>query len=184
MAEQSREERFLQSLRDRGQVFMLANWLQSIMTSAITTKIAGSSRRVNVLTREYLEKRNAPMKKGLACVWNEFVREFPGEISAQESLTAEMIILIRNQLAHCHISSGNAFALFLPKPSSRSLLEKLTREGWIETPSHGASNPAMLIIREDDQEWLGRNTAMILDFAENTILRLTRTHGIDDREVC
>ena len=184
MAEQAREQRFIQSLRDWGQVFMLTIWLQSIMTSAITTKITGRSPRVKVLSKEYRETRHDLMKKELAWVWNKFVREFPGEISTQERLTADMIILIRNQLAHCHISSGSEFALFLPKLSSQKLLDKLTMAGWIETPGHRASDPGMLIMREGDREWLARNTAMILDFSENPILRLTRAYGIDDAEAC
>ena len=183
MVELNREQRFIQSLRDWGQVFMLTIWLQSIMTSAITTKITGRSRRVKELSKKYREKRNDLMKKGLPCIWKEFVREFPGEISTEESLTSDMIILIRNQLAHFHISTRNEFALFLPNSSSRSRLDKLKSEGWVEAPSHGASNPEILITRENDQQWLDRNTAMIIDFAENTVLRLTRVHGIDDLEV-
>lgn len=183
MVEQNRDQRFLQSLRDWGQVFMLTIWLQSIMTSAITTKITGRSRRVKVLDKEYREKRNDLMKKGLPGIWKEFVREFPGKISTQESLTSDMIILIRNQLAHCHISTGNEFALFLPNSNSRSRLDKLKSEGRVEAPSHGASNPEILITGENDQQWLDCNTAMILDFAVNTVLRLTRAHGIDDLEV-
>ena len=177
MAGQSRDQRFLQSLRDWGQVFMLTIWLQSIMTAAVTRKSTGRSKRVKVLSNEYREKRHDLMKKGLACVWKEFVREFPGEISTQERRTADMIILIRNQLAHCHIVPGNEFALFLPT-GSQNLLDKLKSAGSIETPSHPTSNPEMLIMREGDKKWLDRNTEMILDFAENTILRLTRAHGI------
>ena len=96
---------------------MLTIWLQSIMTAAVATKSTGKSRRVKVLSNEYREKQHDLMKQGLAHVWQDFVREFPGEISKQESHTVDMIILIRNQLAHCHISSGNEFALFLPRPS-------------------------------------------------------------------
>ena len=145
MAGQSRDQRFLQSLRDWGQVFMLTIWLQSIMTAAIATKSTGKSKRVKVLSNEYREKRNDLMKQGLAKVWQDFVREYPGEISKQESHTVDMIILIRNQLAHCHIVPGNEFALFLPA-GSQNLLEKLKSAGSIETPSHPTSNPEMLIM--------------------------------------
>ena len=150
------------------------------MTAAITTKVTGGSQRDKVLSEQYRKKRNDLMKQTLTHVWNEFVREFPGVISPEESLTADMIILLRNQLAHCHVSSGNEFALFLPASGSQKLLAKLKREGWIETPDHGASNPEMTIMREGDTEWLARNTKMIREFTENPVLRLTRAHGIDD----
>ena len=163
---------------------MLTAWLQSIMTSAITTKVTGKSKRVKVLSKEYRETRDRLMKMTLAQVWEKFACEFPGETSAHEDLTADMIILIRNQLAHCHISPGNEFALFLPKPSSQRLLDKLKTVGWVETPIQGETDPEMLIMREDDKEWLDRNTKMILGFAENSILRITRAHGMDDFEMC
>ena len=159
---------------------MLTIWLQSILTTAITTKVTGGSQRDRVLSEQYRRKRNDLMKRTLTHVWNEFVREFPGGISTEESRTADMILLLRNQLAHCHISSGNEFALFLPAAGSQKLLDKLKREGRIETPDHGASNPEMTIIREGDREWLADNTKMITEFAENPVLRLTRAHGIDD----
>lgn len=184
MAERAREEQFVQSLRDWGQVFMLTIWLQSIMTAAITTKVTGGSPSDRVLSEKYRKRRNDLMKNGLGRVWKEFVREFPGGISHDEHLTADMIILLRNQLAHCHISSRNAFALFIPTPSSQKLLDKLERAGRIETPDHDASNPKTTIMREGDGEWLASNTKMIIEFSENTILRLTRAHGIDDSEVC
>jgi len=159
---------------------MLTIWLQSILTSAIAAKVTGGSPRDSVLSEQYRKKRNALMEKSLTPVWKEFVREFPGAISPEEHLTADMIILLRNQLAHCHISSGNEFALFLPTTGSQKLLDKLKREGWIETPDHGASSPEMTIMREGDRQWFAGNRKMILGFAENTVLRLTRAHGIDD----
>lgn len=180
MAERAREEQFLKSLADWGQVFMLTIWLQSILTTAITTKVTGGSQRDRVLSEPYRKKRNDLMKQTLTHVWNEFVREFPGRISREESLAADMIILLRNQLAHCHISSGNEFALFLPASGSQKLLDKLKREGWVETPDQGASNPEMTIMREGDAKWLARNTRMIIEFTKNPVLRLTRAHGIDD----
>ena len=123
------------------------------------------------------------MRTTLARVWERFRREFPGEVSEQEELAADMIKLIRNQLAHCQISSGNEFALFVPT-GSKHLLDRLKTAGWVKTPRQGTSNPEMLIVREGDKEWLDRNTKMIVDFTRNTILRLTRAHGIDDFEVC
>ena len=180
MTERAREDQFLQSLADWGQVFMLTIWLQGIMTSAIAAKVTGGSPRSSGLSEQHLKTRNDLMKKGLTSVWKEFVREFPGAISREENLTADMIILLRNQLAHCHISSGKKFALFLPTTGSQKLLDKLKREGWIETPAHGASTPEMTIMREGDRKWFASNTRMIQGFAENTVLRLTRAHGIDD----
>ena len=171
MADQVREQRFKQSLRDWGYVFMLAVWLQSIMASAIAKKTAST-------------RRNDLMKKEMAATWKEFKREFPGSVTMHEELAADMIIFIRNQLAHCFISSSRGFALFLPKPSSQRLPDKLKSAGWVETPDDGASAPEMLIMREGDTEWFDRNTAMILNFSENTILRLTRAHGIDDAVIC
>ena len=177
MADQVRAQGFVQSLRDWGYVFMLAVWLQSIMASAIAKKTAGTS------GKEYLKRRNDLMKEEMATTWKKFMRELPGSITMQEELAADMIILVRNQLAHCFISSGREFALFLPKPSSLRLLDKLTSAGWVEPPD-GATNPEVLIMREGDTKWFNRNTAMILNFLEHTILRLTRVHGIDDSEIC
>ena len=179
MAERAREEQFRQSLRDWGQVLMHTIWLQSIMTEAITTKATGGSPRDRVLSEEYIKIRNDLMEKKLACVWKEFARQFRGEISPEEYLTADMIILLRNQLAHCHILPGNALALFLPT-ASQTLLDKLKGEGWILTPDHVASNPEMTIMREGDREWFTHNTEMITEFLKNPVLRLTRAHGIVD----
>ena len=128
MAERARKDQFLQSLRDWGLVFMLTIWLESIMVSAIATKVTGTSQRAKVLTREYKKTRHDLMKKGLAGVWREFVRVFPGEVSTEENLMADMIILIRNQLAHCHISGGREFALFIPT-SSQKLVDRLKGRG-------------------------------------------------------
>ena len=144
---------------------MLAAWLQSIMASAIAKKRSGCGDH-----SEYLKARNDLMKKETAAIWRCF--------------TADMIILIRNQLAHCFVSSGAGLALFLPKPSSRRLLDRLKSVGRVEIPDSGASDPETLIIREGDRRWFDRNTAMIVTFSENTILRLTRDHGIDDVAIC
>ena len=183
MSDYSRDQQFVRSLRDWGLVLMLTIWLESIMVSAIATKVTGTSRRTKVLTKEYKKTRHDLMKKGLAGVWQEFVRVFPGEVSTEENLMADMIVLIRNQLAHCHISGGREFALFLPT-SSQKLLGRLKSAGWIKIPDDAAADPELLVMREGDTEWFDRNTAMIFGFTENTILRLTRAHGIDDSEVC
>ena len=95
-----------------------------------------------------------------------------------------MIILIRNQLAHCFVSTGREFALLLPKQSSQILLDKLKNAGWIETPRDAASNPEMLILREGDRLWFEKNMAMITNLSENTILRVTRANGINDAAIC
>ena len=179
MAEEVRAEGFLRSLRDWGLVFMLLVWLQSIMASAIARKSSVGGDR-----GEYIKARNHLMKKEMAAIWSGFKRQFPGEITEDEELMADMIILIRNQLAHCFVSSGTGLALFLPKASSRKLLERLTSAGWIEIPRSGASDIGALVMREGDRRWFERNTAMIEGFAENTVLRLTRDHGIEDGAIC
>ena len=157
---------------------MLAVWLQSIMASAIAKKSSRDGSRA-----EYLKRRNDLMKKEMGAVWTGFRCEFPGAITEQEELAADMIILMRNQLAHCFISSGSQLALFLPKALSRERVERLVSAGWIEVPDD-ASDPAMLVLREGDREWFDRNTSMILSFADNTVLRLARDHGIEDAAIC
>jgi len=179
VTERVRAHGFLRSLRDWGQVFMLSVWLQSIMASAIARKSSISSEGV-----EYLEARNHLMKKEMAKIWSGFKHQFPGEITEHEELMADIIILIRNQLAHCFVSSGTGLALFLPKRSSRKLLDRLTSAGWIEIPRSGASDLVALVMREGDRRWFESNTAMMVGFAENTILRLTRDHGIEDGAIC
>ena len=179
MVEQTRQQRFVRSLRDWGCVFMLAVWLQSIMASAIASKSSGDGSHGG----GFLKTRNDLMKENMAAVWSGFKSEFPGQITEQEDLTADMIILLRNQLAHCFISSGKELALFLPT-SSQKHLDRLNRAGWIEVPDDAASDPAMLVLREGDAKWFDRNTSMILNFADNTVLRLTRDHGIDDLAIC
>ena len=42
----------------------------------------------------------------------------------------------------------------------------------------------MLIMREGDRRWFEKNRAMVTEFSENTILRVTRAHGIDDAAIC
>ena len=171
MADQVREERFEQSLRDWGYVFMLTIWIHSIMTSAVAKKTA------NTEPKDLFEHE-------MAATWEEFKNKFPGSITTEEECTASMIILIRNQLAHCLITSRKEHALFLPKPRSKRLLNKLKNAGWVEMPAAGALASEMLIMREGDTEWFARNTAMIWNFSENTIFRLTRAHGIDDSAIC
>ena len=168
MADQVREQRFKQSLQDWGYVFMLAVWMQSIMASAIAKKTASTE----------LEDL---FKNGMAATWKEFKCKFPGSITTEEERIADMIIFIRNQLAHGLILSRRERALFVPNKGSQSLLDTLKKAGWVETPADEASE---LIIREGDTGWFDRNTAMILNFSENTILRLTRLHGIDDSAIC
>ena len=147
MATQGREQRFNQSLRDWGHIFMLTVWLQSIMAAAIARKNIGSSRIGTIINPdpEYFERRNCLMKKEMSSIWDTFKSEFSNSITREEELVADMIILIRNQLVHSFISTGREFALFLPKPSSQKLLDKLKNAGWIETPRDAASSPEMLI---------------------------------------
>ena len=187
MATQGRALQFNHSLREWGNVFMLTVWLQSIMTSAIAMKDVESTRVGTIVTPdpEYFRTRNRLMKEEMSGIWSKFQCTFSHSvITKDEELTADMIILLRNQLAHCFISSGRGFALFLPKPSSQKLLGKLKEEEWIDRPRDAESDPVMLIIREGDKEWLAKNAAMITGFLENTILRITRAHGIDDATVC
>lgn len=145
---------------------MLTIWLESIMVSVIATKVSGTSRRAKVLTKEYKKTRHDLIKKGLECVWREFVRVFPGEVSTEENLMAEMIILIRNHLAHCHISSGREFALFIPT-SSQKILDRLKSAGWINIPDDAASDPETLIMREGESK-----------LSEELRLRSSRLHHL------
>ena len=187
MATQGRGLQFNHSLRDWGYVFMLTVWLQSIMTSAIAMKDVGSTTVGTIVNPdpEYFETRNGLMKEDMSNIWRKFKCRFPRSvITTDEELTANMIILIRNQLAHCFISSGRKFALFLPKPPSQKLFAKLEESGWIDRPRDAAPDPVMLVIREGDKEWFDRNVAMITGFSENTILRITRAHGIRDATIC
>ena len=177
---------FAQSLRDWGHIFMLTVWLQSIMASAIAMKDVGYTRTETVINpdREYFKRRNRLMKEELSTIWKKFTSQFPNSVTREERLVADMIVFVRNQLAHCHISSGRQSALFLPKPGSQKLLDKLKSAGWIETPGDGGSDPEMLIMREGDRRWFEKNRAMITEFSENTILRVTRAHGIGDAAIC
>ena len=186
MATQERALQFNRSLKDWGYVFMLTVWLQSIMTSAIAMKGVGSTKVGTIDNPDpaYFETRNRLMKEDMSKIWGQFKCEFPNSATTtDEELTADMIMLIRNQLAHCFISTAREFAIFLPRPSSKKLLDTLKNSGWIDSP-RDASVPAMLIIREGDKEWSARNAAMIRGFSENTILRITRAHGIHDAAIC
>ena len=158
---------------------MLTIWVQSIMVSAIARKSSGSTRGT-----KFLKSRNDLMKKALATVWTRFKNEFPGEITKDEELAADMVILLRNQQAHCYISSGKELALFLVRGSSQRRIARLESAGWIEVPDNVSSDPAMTVLREGDKVWVDRNTSMILGFATNTVLRLAGQHGIKDVEVC
>ena len=182
MATRGRALQFNHSLRDWGHVFMLTVWLQSIMTSAIAMKDVESTRVGTIINPdpEYFRTRNRLMKEDMSNIWRKFKCKFPRSvITPDEELTADMIIFLRNQLAHCFISSGRGFALFLPNPSSKERLDRLLKAGWIDRP-RDESDPVMPIIHEGNKEWFAKNMAMITGFWENTILRVTRAHGIDD----
>ena len=185
MASQDRYRKLVQSLRDWGYIFMLIVWQHSIMASAIAMKNVGSTRTGSVINPdpEFFEKRNSLMKQDMSSVWNAFRGEFPARFTSDEELAADFMILLRNQLAHSHISTGREFALYLPTPSSRKLVHRLTGAGWIATKPN-VSNPEMLILREGDKRWFVQNQAMITNFSENTILRATRAYGIDDAAIC
>ena len=185
MASQERHRKLAQSLRDWGYIFILIVWQQSIMASAIAMKNAGSTRTGSIINpdREYFERRNSLMEESMSSVWNSFRREFPASFTSDEELAADFMILLRNQLAHCHISTGREFALYLPTRSSQKLIARLTGAGWI-APVPNVSNPEMLILREGDKRWFVQNHAMITNFSENTILRATRAYGIDDAAIC
>ena len=167
---QDRIQEFGESLQNWGYVFMLTVWTQSVMASAVAKK-TGRDKPENLFDTNM---------KG---TWTNFRKYFSGSVTAEEALTADMIILIRNQMAHCHISSGRENTLFLPNETSKPLLEKLKEAGWV-LASPEAHEPEMLVMREGDTEWFERNTAMILHFSENTILRRTRLHGIADSAIC
>ena len=186
VATPTRELRFAQSLRDWGFIFMLTIWMQSIMVSAIATKGVGYSVAGTIRTpeREYFERRNRLMKKDMSTIWKSFLFEFPFEVTEEERCTADMIILVRNQLAHCFISSGREFSLFLPSPGSNTIVDELITAGWIEKSADAASDPQMLVMREGDRQWFDKNKATILNFLEHTILRVTRAHGIEDKAIC
>ena len=185
MASLDRHRKLVQSLRDWECIFMLIVWQQSIMASAIAMKNVGSTKTGSIINPdpEYFEKRNSLMKRDMSSVWSSFRCEFPATFTRDERLAADFMILLRNQLAHCHISTAREFALYLPTRSSRKLIDRLKEAGWI-APTPNVSNPEMLILREDDKRWFVQNQAMITDFSENTILRVTRAYGIDDAAIC
>ena len=185
MESQDRHRKLVQSLRDWGYIFMLLVWQQSIMASAIAMKNVGSTRTASIINPdpEYFEKRNSLMKQHMSSVWTSFRREFPATFTRDEELAADFMILLRNQLAHCHISTGREFALYLPTRSSWQLIDRLKEAGWI-APTPNVSNPEMLVLREGDKRWFMQNQAMITDFSENTILRVTRAYSIDDAAIC
>ena len=177
------KRQFTNSLRDWGYVFMFTVWLQSIMTSAIAI-VASTKVGTKVISDpEYFRTRNDLMTQDLSKIWEKFKDSFPrSTITTDEELIADMIILMRNQLAHSFISSGRKFALFLPT-SSQKLLDNLEEAGRIDTPPDAASDPVMLVIHEGDKEWFDKNVAMIDGFLANTILRITRAHDIDDATI-
>lgn len=165
---------------------MLTVWLQSIMASAIAMKDVESTRVGTVVNPapEYFRTRNRLMTEDMSSTWSKFQCTFPSDLTQVEEQTADMIILLRNQLAHCFISSGREFALFLPRRSSKNRLDRLLTAGRISRPRDAESDPMMTVIYEGDKEWFAENEAMITRFSENTILRITRTYGIDDATVC
>ena len=180
-----RAQMFDDALRDWGYVFMFAVWLQSIMACAIAMKRAGASDLAaprGTRSREFCETRDGLLQMGMAGVWREFKAAF-GAVSPDEEHTAAMIILIRDQLAHCAVSSGTGYGLFAPKRSSRQRLESLKDAGWIEIPREGVATPEVTIVRAGDRKWHDTNIAMMQGFAENTLCRLTRAHGIDDGRI-
>lgn len=176
MADQERKQTFVKSLKDWGYVFMLAVWLQSVMISAIAKKTTDSQ-------QDELAMRNELMTKGMAHIWRKFKDSFPGDVTTPEDEDADMIMLIRNQSAHCHILSNREFALFLPNEISKKLLNRLKHAGRVRIPTDEASTPSMLIMREGDTEWFVENTELMWNFLEKTILRLTRACGIDDSAI-
>ena len=186
MTTQDRESQFNHSLREWGNIFMLTIWLQSIMTSAIAMKDVESTRVGTIVTPdpEYFRMRNSLMEEDMPKIWSEFKCKFSHSvITKDEELRADLIILLRNQLAHSSISIGRGFALFLPTRSSKKLLSRLKEAGWVDRPRGAESDPVMLALREGEKEWATKHAEMITGFMENTILRITRAHGIDDATV-
>lgn len=176
---------FRKSLQRWGEIFMLINWLNSIMISAVAAAAAGgkTSSASGKTPEAYRQCRNGLMSRSVMDVWRIFTGEF-GKGSEQEENEISMISLIRHQLAHPWISSGHEFALFRPAHTGTRLLDKLDNRGWIMRTEQDISDPPMLIVREQDEEWYDKNRELIFNFMEDRILKRTRERGIRDEQIC
>ena len=161
-----------------GYVFMMTGWIQSAMVSAIAARKNPDSR-----SREYLNRRNELIGKSLPKTWAEFKKTFPtDDISEGEEHQVKIMYVIRNLLAHVHISTGRGFGLLKPKAgkgSTEEAVKELVEAVWIEEP---ADSSGFLILRENDVSWYEKNIEMITQFAETTITRMARKHGVGQNQ--
>lgn len=173
-------------IEEPGYLFMLIGWQQSIMMTAIAGIGVRFTAAGTVDPRDegdFLDALRNLMQGTLSTTWNRFKDAFPGSVTDDDQKTFEAICLLRDQIAHSHIRSGNSrgVALYLPKDDDR-----IARFAETHDVSEHVDDavPRMLVWHDDDDHWFDSNRAMIVGFAENTILRITRAHGIEDSQIC
>lgn len=173
-------------IEEPGCLFMLICWQQSIMMTAIAGKDARFTAAGTVDPRDqegFLNALRELMRGTLSTTWNGFQGAFPGSVTDDDQQTFEGICLLRDQIAHSHIRSGNSRGVALYLPSNDERIARFAETHEVAEHADDAV-PRMLVWHDDDDHWFDSNRAMILGFAENTILRITRAHGIEDSQIC
>ena len=172
-------------IEEPGYLFMLITWQQSIMMTAIAASDVRFTPDGALDPRDrenFLNTLHALMRSTLSHTWNRFKEAFPDAVTECDDHTFEAVRLLRDQIAHSHIRSGNSrgVALYLPNREDR-------------IPAFAENHPVVeheddavprMLVWHDDEHWFDTNRALVLQFAEGTVLRITRAHGIPDSQIC
>ena len=173
-------------IEEPGYLFMLITWQQSIMMTAIAARGVRFTAEGALDPRDhenFLTALRVLMRGTLSITWNRFKDAFPDNVTECDERTFEAICLLRDQIAHSHIRSGNSrgVALYLPNRDDR--IARFAEAHNVAEHEDDAV-PRMLVWHDDDEHWFDTNRTLVLEFAENTILRITRAHGIQDTQIC
>ena len=111
-------------IEEPGYLFMLITWQQSIMMTAIAASDVRFTPDGAIDPRDrenFLNTLHALMRSTLSHTWNRFKEAFPDAVTECDDHTFEAVRLLRDQIAHSHIRSGNSrgVALYLPNREDR-----------------------------------------------------------------
>ena len=187
MTTPQRTARFTRKMiEEPGYLFMLITWQQSIMMTAIAVQRVRFTATGEVDPRDqprFLRTLRGLMRGTLTPTWNRFRETFPGDVTEDDERTFQAIRLLRDQIAHSHVRLGNAGSVALYLPIDDARIPEFAEYHVVEEHEDDVL-PQMLVWHDDDEHWFDANRAMVLGFAENTILRITRAHEIHDAQIC